>query len=330
MQISESNVSNVTSNVIGPITSEEETIRLYVWGDFGSGNVKVQVRMPNEQWVSYPELTFTTTGSFGIQLFPGSTARIVVENATDISFMCFVKSLYDDLAVVTRKNPEGFAYIPKPYVLGQQNLYQDAAATIPVTMDNQPVGFMRDISPNGNHATQPDNSRRPIYRRVNGRDYLQFPVGGTARMNIPPNAITGSTATYILGFTEQGTDNSILLGAQDANTSFLFVSLEGSSSTTINANATYEDLRVKDGGSMVPVFAVPTTRDGNWSVLENHNKITFQRLQLSGTFITNGAYLLGYDSDGWEAEGEFHGAIYIEENLRGDDLTLAESLIITP
>lgn len=42
-------------------------------------------------------------------------------------------------------------------------LFQDAAGTIPVTADGDPVGLMLDKSGNGNHATQSTSARRPVY-----------------------------------------------------------------------------------------------------------------------------------------------------------------------
>ena len=41
---------------------------------------------------------------------------------------------------------QGAFYVPQPQVLGQQVLYQDAAGTVPVTADGDPVGLMLDVS----------------------------------------------------------------------------------------------------------------------------------------------------------------------------------------
>lgn len=59
---------------------------------------------------------------------------------------------------------QGAMYVPQPQVLGQQVLYQDAAGTVPVTADGDQVGYMADLSGNGNHATQSIREARPIYR----------------------------------------------------------------------------------------------------------------------------------------------------------------------
>src|SRR5690554_2140327 len=41
---------------------------------------------------------------------------------------------------------QGAMYIPQPQVLGQQVLFQDAAGTVPVMSDGDPVGLMLDVS----------------------------------------------------------------------------------------------------------------------------------------------------------------------------------------
>lgn len=43
-------------------------------------------------------------------------------------------------------------------------LYQDAAGTVPVTKDGDPVALMRDKSGNNNHAVQSVSTSRPIYK----------------------------------------------------------------------------------------------------------------------------------------------------------------------
>lgn len=43
-------------------------------------------------------------------------------------------------------NAQGVFYVPQPKVDGQQVLYRDAAGTIPVTADGDPVGLMLDLS----------------------------------------------------------------------------------------------------------------------------------------------------------------------------------------
>lgn len=53
-------------------------------------------------------------------------------------------------------------------------LFQDDAATVPVTASGQAVAVMRDKSGNGNHARQTVAVSRPIYTESGGRRYLAF------------------------------------------------------------------------------------------------------------------------------------------------------------
>ncbi|MBG23660.1 MAG: hypothetical protein CMF22_09420 [Idiomarinaceae bacterium] len=67
----------------------------------------------------------------------------------------------------------GAMYIPKPQVLGQQVLYQDAAGTVPVVADGDPAGLMLDVSGNDNHASQSTSAARPLYRTDGVRHWLE-------------------------------------------------------------------------------------------------------------------------------------------------------------
>ena len=69
---------------------------------------------------------------------------------------------------------QGAFYIPRPVVNGTQALFQDAAGTVSVTADGDPVGKMLDQSGNGNHASQAASGKRPIYRTDGTLHWLQF------------------------------------------------------------------------------------------------------------------------------------------------------------
>lgn len=51
-------------------------------------------------------------------------------------------------------------------------LFQDAAGTVPVSADGDPVALMLDKSGNGHHMSQPDVARRPIYHVENGQHWI--------------------------------------------------------------------------------------------------------------------------------------------------------------
>ena len=53
-------------------------------------------------------------------------------------------------------------------------MFQDAAGTIPVTADGDPVALMRDKSGNGNHAVQTTSAARPVYKTDGISHWLAF------------------------------------------------------------------------------------------------------------------------------------------------------------
>lgn len=63
----------------------------------------------------------------------------------------------------------GEFYLPFP-----QFLFQDAAGTIPVTADGDPVRLMLDISGNGKHAQALSDAARPIYKTNGLLHWLEF------------------------------------------------------------------------------------------------------------------------------------------------------------
>ena len=69
---------------------------------------------------------------------------------------------------------QGAFYIPQPVVLGAQSLFQDAAGTVPVTADGDPVGKMQDQSPNSNSAIQSVSANRAAYNTDGTVNFAAF------------------------------------------------------------------------------------------------------------------------------------------------------------
>lgn len=64
--------------------------------------------------------------------------------------------------------------------LDKTTMWQDAAGTIPVENDGDPVGRIEDKSGNGHHLIQDDESRRPIYKESSPYAWLEFDGLSTA------------------------------------------------------------------------------------------------------------------------------------------------------
>jgi hypothetical protein len=71
-------------------------------------------------------------------------------------------------------------------------LFQDAAGTVPVTADGDPVGMILDRSGNARHLTQSTDVQRPTYKTAGGLSWLLF--DGSANRLIG-SAVSGAIVT---------------------------------------------------------------------------------------------------------------------------------------
>lgn len=117
-------------------------------------------------------------------------------------------------ALLFTQGQQGAWYEPKP-----QYLFQDSAGTTPVTADGQPVGYMEDLSGNGNHATQATAASKPIYRTDGTLHWLEFD-GVDDRAQVP-----GTTTTW--KFLHDGSDNFVQVVASGYGPSGLACQLVG-------------------------------------------------------------------------------------------------------
>ena len=81
----------------------------------------------------------------------------------------FNLNVFDPVTLFTG-GKQGAIYDPSDLT----TLFQDAAGTVPVTKDGDPVGLMKDKSGNGNHATQAVSASRPTYRTDGIFHWLSF------------------------------------------------------------------------------------------------------------------------------------------------------------
>jgi hypothetical protein len=129
-------------------------------------------------------------------------------------------------------------------------LFQDAAGTIPVTADGQPVGLMLDKSGNGNHASQSVSSKRPTYRDVGGVQWIEAdgiddflttsPVAGIANdadgMSLMMTVrSTGSRAVLVSQYDTIGNSRNFSSVVSTMSNNFEF-GVQNNSSFNVNVN----------------------------------------------------------------------------------------------
>ena len=77
-------------------------------------------------------------------------------------------------------------------------MFQDAAGTIPVTANGQPIGKILDKSGNGNHAVQTVSSKRMIYKTDGTLHWLESDEVDDAI--VMPLALSGLTTTTLISY----------------------------------------------------------------------------------------------------------------------------------
>jgi hypothetical protein len=112
----------------------------------------------------------------------------------------YISPLNRLIILLFSNNEQGAFYIPRPVVNGVQSLFQDAAGTVPVTSDGDPVGSRADQSPNEHTAVQSTSAARPTYNASPDRLSLDK-VDDALIITVPTGGWTG---TMVLA-TDEGT-----------------------------------------------------------------------------------------------------------------------------
>lgn len=86
-------------------------------------------------------------------------------------------------------------------------LFQNSNGTTAVAADGDPIGYARDLSGNGNHATQATNARRPTFNTGGNRATFN-----TSRLATPAiNLTAGDEFTLMLSFRNTGSATAAIV-----------------------------------------------------------------------------------------------------------------------
>jgi hypothetical protein len=128
---------------------------------------------------------------------------------------------YDPLGTLIRAlfgaGEQGAFYIPRPVVNGTQALFQDAAGTVPVTADGDPVGSMADQSPNDRSSIQSVSTRRPVYSTDGALNFASFDGIDSFLLATYGAAVTPPCTLSIAMNRLDTTNAAILLGGLDSS-----------------------------------------------------------------------------------------------------------------
>jgi len=215
---------------------------------------------------------------------------------------------------------KGFWYDPSDL----STLFQDAAGTIPVTADGDPVGLMLDKSGNGNHASQSVSGARPVYRTDGVLHWLAFSTGTV--LISPSLTLSGSSPSHVvIGINvsndlPRDNEGVIKYGSSDPN---------GSRDIGFN-NAT--QLKVDTRGNNAPVITFNNTIS---NVFEGRFGLSVDAALNGGEFTlsndaTNtvaGTYKIGVGIIDTAPEHKNYGVIALHRTMTTDERSKSVSYI---
>ena len=185
-------------------------------------------------------------GTWPVGTVPFATKYGVLNNLSTSSPRGTVFDPYTSPDALFINNEQGVWYDPSDF----STMWQDAAATTPVTAVEQPVGKILDKSGRGNHATQATSASRPILRQdANGKYYLFF------------DGIDDSLATAAINFTS--TDKmTVFAGIRKLSDAALGMVVELSADVNTN-NGSFYLLAPRSNGTASTAFLSKGTVGAN-------------------------------------------------------------------
>jgi hypothetical protein len=147
--------------------------------------------------VSIGTVSIGTTGAVIFATVGGTPQNVLAGSLVEVVAPAVVDATAGDILVQLIASSDGGVYIAPPpplsaypatiFASGEDgtvldptlisSLWQDVTGTIPVTASGDPVALWQDQTGNGNHATQPDPLKRPVYRDVGGLQYIDTAGG---------------------------------------------------------------------------------------------------------------------------------------------------------
>ena len=199
-------------------------------------------------------------------------------------------------------------------------LFQDSAGTVPVTSVEQPVGLILDKSGNGNHASQPTATSRPILQQdENGKYYLRFD-GVDDHLSIPSlDLSSASSLTFGCGMeklTDAAAARLFAHGLTTATGHFRIVAPTNAGADTIRFGVQLPEIYREVGGSGVPapakrtLFGVVNPGASPGVRFIQNNETSFTGVASTPFPFLNTRFVLGAQGTPSAQSGFFNGHIY--------------------
>ena len=209
-------------------------------------------------------------------------------------------------------------------------LFQDAAGTIPVTADGDPVGLMLDKSGNGDHASQSVSAKRMVYgtdgvlRWIDSDGIGAFlitsvaSIQGNGSRTILVGALTEPTTAPISHIVHSGNDGT-------AGATFGLVSRTGSVN---NLGQHYWNGSFNSGFSGMGTDVYSVNKNGS---TETYRRATTNQEAVNTKTTTTGAgvyYLFSRAGGNSEyGNGKIYGIVIVDRALTASEMEASESYL---